>query len=585
VPDHVGERLGAEKVHGGLDRRRQPGTRHLELDRNRQPGREGADGRAQPALGEDRRVDAGHDLAQFLEPGPGVAERLAEQLSGPLRRGIPLLLGQLKIDKRGDEPLLGAVVQVAGYPPASLVRGGHEPHPRLHQVLFGAPALGDVADVARERGPGGRPGAGHRHLGRELRPVGAHRRHLEPLVQDVPLSGGQMPGETPPVLLTQGRRHDQLSELPAGHVVGLVTENMLERAVHVRHAAEPVGADDRVERGLQHGPVPGLARGEFGRAGLGHVAVTIGLAAQLGLCHAVLPGQLRAQHGRGVLQRGQVSLARGARRVDERDDAPGLSSLASQSKPGLALVNRARLGPQPADELPPLSRRQLSQRAIRRLARGGAGAAGLVLDHHAEPGEVVQGLGDASRACAGHDLVQPVVDSRDLGQGRHRRLELGIERGYQLAVGPLARDQLQPGDDRAAQLREHGQQEDSLGGEGFRTGHHEEDWLAAKQGRKRERPVLRRAARLEAARPGQACQCVANLVGSTLVVFAVLARMPGHRLLAARNGRDGRCNQPDEMAGRRRLGQDQRQSQDRVGRRQPGVEIRHRIFCARRALR
>lgn len=583
MPDHVGERFGAEEVHAGLDRRRKPQVGHVELDRDRQPGREAVDGRGQPALGEDRGVDAGRDLAQVLEPVPGVADGPGEQLPGLLGGGIPLLLGELEIDERGHEPLLGAVVQVAGDAPAGLIGSGHQPGPRCHQLLLRAPAFGNVADVAGKYGLGRRPGPGHRHLRRELAPVGAHRRHLETLVQDAPLPGGHVPGETLPVRLAQGRRHDQLGEFPARHLAGPVAEDVLERAVHVGHAGEPVNADDRVEGGFQDGPLASLAGRELGRPGSGDVTIAVGLAAHPGLGHAVQAGQFHAQHGRRVLQRGQVGLARLARRVGERDDAARPGPRAGQNQPGPGLVHRARRDPQPADEFPPFTGRQPGEGIACHVARGGARTAGLVLDHHAEPGELVQGLGDAGRPGGGRDLVQPAVDLHDLGQGRHGRIELGVERRHQLAVHPFGRDQLQPGDDRAAQLREHGQQEDLLGGEGITAGHHQEDRLAPEPGHQRERPAGGGTVPAEPAGLGQDGQGVGEVIGGALVVISRLAGMPGHGLLAVRDGRDGRGDQADEIAGRRRLSQDQRQGEDRVHRRQAGVGAWHRIVRAGRA--
>ena len=84
----------------------------------------------------------------------------AEQLLGALRRGRPFLLGELEVDDSGDEPLLGAVVQVAGDPPARGVGGGYQARAGGHQLLLGSLAFGDVADVAGKRRRSQQPSAG-----------------------------------------------------------------------------------------------------------------------------------------------------------------------------------------------------------------------------------------------------------------------------------------------------------------------------------------------------------------------------------------------------------------------------------------
>src|SRR5215472_15661361 len=132
---------------------------HVGVDGDRQPGGEGVDGRGETALGEDGGMDPRGDLTQILDPAPGVAEGQAEQFPGALRRGCPLLLGELEVDDRGYEPLLGAVMQVPGDLLARRVGGGDQARPGGHQLVLGALALGDVAEVAGERRRSGQPGA------------------------------------------------------------------------------------------------------------------------------------------------------------------------------------------------------------------------------------------------------------------------------------------------------------------------------------------------------------------------------------------------------------------------------------------
>ena len=62
-------------------------------------------------LGEDRRMQARGEFAQVLDTAPGVHEGLAEEFPGPVRSGVPALLGKLKVDQSGDETLLGTVIR------------------------------------------------------------------------------------------------------------------------------------------------------------------------------------------------------------------------------------------------------------------------------------------------------------------------------------------------------------------------------------------------------------------------------------------------------------------------------------------
>jgi hypothetical protein len=395
VLGHVGERLRAEEVHARLDRGREPARGYLDLDRNRRPDGQGADGGGQAALGEDRGQDPGRELAQVVEAVPGVGQGQADQFPRALRRRLPLLLGQLEVDQGGDEPLLRPVVQVAGHPLAGRDRGGHLPGARRHQLPLGVTSFGDIADVAGEGRVLGRPGPGHRDLGREHAPVGSHRRQLEPLIQDAPLPGGQVAGEAEPVRLAQRRRHDHVRQLAAGHLDGPVAEDLLERGVDVRHQTPAVDADDGVEGGLQDGVLAGLAR-----------------------------GQLR---------------------------------------------------------------------------------------------------------------------------------------------GPV-RDQLEPGDGGAARLREHREQEPLLGRQRLTAQDDQEDRLGRQRRHQREGPARGETGQLERAGFGARGQQAGRLGRGALVVVAGQVRMPGLPGVAGRDRRDRGGDQPHDLARGRRLGQDQRQAEDRVDR-------------------
>ncbi|MEN3263928.1 MAG: hypothetical protein V7646_822 [Pseudonocardia sp.] len=72
----VGECLGHDEVGGHLDRVRGAGVgSDVEFHRERGAAGQAAQGRAEPALGQDRGVDAAGDLAQLLDrPGELVGD-------------------------------------------------------------------------------------------------------------------------------------------------------------------------------------------------------------------------------------------------------------------------------------------------------------------------------------------------------------------------------------------------------------------------------------------------------------------------------------------------------------------------------
>ena len=306
-------------------------------------------------------MQAGGELAQVLDPAPGVIQGLADEFPRPLRRGLPALLGKLQADESGDEALLGTVVQVPGNALARGVGCGNYAGARRDELLFRALAVGDVAHVRGERHLPGQAGAGDGQLDGKLGAVGAHGWHLDPAVQDTGLPGLQMAGEAAPVCLPQCRRHDRLREVAAEHFLGPVAEGPLERAIHVRHPGVPVNADDGVESGLENGALPRLARGEHGRPRLGDLTFPVSLAAQFRLGNAVQPGKLDAEHCGGMLKCGQVSLGRGASGVNERDEAEDISLRHSQHQPGTPAVDRAARGSKRADDLLPLPRLPVHQ--------------------------------------------------------------------------------------------------------------------------------------------------------------------------------------------------------------------------------
>ncbi len=113
-----------------------------------------------------------------------------------------------------------------------------------------APALGDVAHDSRVDGRVGSLHPRDRELDRELRPVAAHRGHLEPPAEDPPVC----PGESLPVAPAQRRGDDQLGHVAAERLGARPAECRLRRRVELHHAALVVDRDDRVERGREHRP-------------------------------------------------------------------------------------------------------------------------------------------------------------------------------------------------------------------------------------------------------------------------------------------------------------------------------------------
>ena len=151
VLDDVRQRFGAEEVEAGLDGGRQPDAGNVDLDGNGDPVGQATNGRCQAMLGEDRGMQAGRQLAQVLDPAPGVLQGLAEKFPGPMRSRLPALLGQLKVDKGSDQMLLDTVVQVPGNALTCCVGRGDQARPRRYQLLLGTSAVGDASALAFRR--------------------------------------------------------------------------------------------------------------------------------------------------------------------------------------------------------------------------------------------------------------------------------------------------------------------------------------------------------------------------------------------------------------------------------------------------
>src|SRR5215469_16467816 len=123
----VGECLGDGVVGGDLHWLRRP-TRYLDVDADWDGGPAGqrSDCRGQAALGQDGRMQAAGNLAQFVEdvvqPG-GYPVQLLRYSTGHGR------LGGAHVQGEGHQVLLGAVVQVVFDAAAGGIGGGDDPGP------------------------------------------------------------------------------------------------------------------------------------------------------------------------------------------------------------------------------------------------------------------------------------------------------------------------------------------------------------------------------------------------------------------------------------------------------------------------
>jgi hypothetical protein len=111
VPGDVGKRLGRREVRRVLGLARQPpGQGRIDRDRERCLVGELAEGRRQPEVGEDLRLDAVDQVPQVGHQLPGLLVRGGHGLRG--RPGRQVEPGQPELHGERDQLLLGAVVQV-----------------------------------------------------------------------------------------------------------------------------------------------------------------------------------------------------------------------------------------------------------------------------------------------------------------------------------------------------------------------------------------------------------------------------------------------------------------------------------------
>ena len=119
----VRDRLGDDVVDRRLDGLRQALVREVgELDRQRCAGEDRLQRRAEPAVGEDRGVDATRQLPQLVECTRELGLSLLEKPRDRVRATLERALGQTELQGERDEALLRAIVQVALQSPAPTMR-------------------------------------------------------------------------------------------------------------------------------------------------------------------------------------------------------------------------------------------------------------------------------------------------------------------------------------------------------------------------------------------------------------------------------------------------------------------------------
>src|SRR6478735_8362605 len=126
VLDRVRDALGDDEVRARLDGLREALVRRADdPDRQRRAVGERPKRRRQPALGEDRRVQPAGELAQLLHRQGELVPRAGDELLRSVGAAVELGLQHAQLDRKRDEALLRAVVEVA-LETAALVQSGLE---------------------------------------------------------------------------------------------------------------------------------------------------------------------------------------------------------------------------------------------------------------------------------------------------------------------------------------------------------------------------------------------------------------------------------------------------------------------------
>ena len=103
----------------------------------------------EPLLGEHRGVDAGGERAHLVDRGVDAAAELHQRRRLARLRAPEARRRELELDAQADEPLLGAVVEVALDPPALAVGRRDDPRARLGELLERPAQVGHQALVLK----------------------------------------------------------------------------------------------------------------------------------------------------------------------------------------------------------------------------------------------------------------------------------------------------------------------------------------------------------------------------------------------------------------------------------------------------
>src|SRR3954453_3583437 len=124
-------------------------------------------------------MESARELAELLEPGRQLVDRLLEQIAA---LGRVAQAAEIQQDRR--QSLLCAVVEIALDALALRVRDLDEARSRGAKLLLGFAPVGDVAEIPRERRQAGQRDSGDRQLDGKLGAVPVHGGQLEPTVED-----------------------------------------------------------------------------------------------------------------------------------------------------------------------------------------------------------------------------------------------------------------------------------------------------------------------------------------------------------------------------------------------------------------
>ena len=203
-------------------------------------------------------MDAAGQLAQLAERERELLLRAVDQLVGPVGIRVELALGEPQRERERDEPLLGAVVQVALQPPALLRAGLDDARAGGAQLLDAGAQLGLQPLVLHRQAGGGRDRAqqvgllGQRHVVQDRADAPVLEHDLGPRAHRIAVR----------------RQLDRMAVGVDPLALVLEPEDEIERAVAERvgqPAAQRAGAGRLAERQQQLGHGPGATRRDCGR--------------------------------------------------------------------------------------------------------------------------------------------------------------------------------------------------------------------------------------------------------------------------------------------------------------------------------